>query len=124
MTNKSNDDKLLLNHFYRVLDKYFLSYSDAKIFEIKKIKSLIETIKNFSNNIIKSMNAIKKNSNSHHDPEDLFFSSQIYKEKHHDEIIAVNVYVFLVGSGCVETNPSAGSLFVIHNLPQIKQFQE
>jgi hypothetical protein len=50
------------------------------------------------------MNATKKN-NISYTPEDLFFSSQVYKEKLHDEIVAVNVYVFLVGTGCVETNP-------------------
>jgi hypothetical protein len=105
------------------LDKYFASYSDAKIFDIKKIKSLIETIKNFSNNIIKSMNAVKK-TNHTYTPEDLYFSAQVYKEKNHDEIIAVNVYVFLVGSGCVETNPAAGSLLVEHKFPVIKQFQD
>ena len=61
-------------HFYRVLDKYFITFSDAKIYDIKKIKSLIETIKNFSNNIIKSMNAVKKTNNSY-TPEDLYFSA-------------------------------------------------
>lgn len=101
------------------MDKYFVSFSDAKIFDIKKIKSLIETIKNFSNNIIRSMNATKKN-NISYTPDDLFFSSQVYKEKLHDEIVAVNVYVFLVGTGCVETNPGAGSLLVEHRILVIK----
>ena len=114
---------MLQGHFYRVLDKCFISYFDAKISEIKKIKSLIETIKNFSNNIIKSMNSVKK-VNQSYSQEDLYFSSKIYQEKCHDEIIAVNVYVFLIGSGCVETNPAAGSLLVEHRLPVIKNFQD
>lgn len=65
------------------------------------------------------MNAAKKN-NITYTPEDLFFSSQVYKEKIHDEIVAVNVYVFLVGTGCVETNPAAGSLLVEHKILVIK----
>ena len=105
-----------------MLDRCFTSYLDAKISDIKKIKSLIDTIKNFSNTIIKSMNSTKK-TNQQYSQDDLYFSSKIYQEKHHDEIIAVNVYVFLVGSGCVETNPAAGSLLVEHRLPEIKNFQ-
>jgi hypothetical protein len=69
------------------------------------------------------MNSNKK-TNMAYTPEDLSFALNVYKEKVHDEIIAVNVYVFLVGCGCVETNPALGSLTVNHNLLVVKQYQD
>lgn len=61
------------------------------------------------------MIAIKKMTNAY-TPDELKFANEKYSPNSHDEMIAVNVYVFLVGSGCVEVMPSTGSLSVNHNL--------
>lgn len=57
---ESSEKQMLYNHFCRVLDMYMVSFQRANIEQIKKIKSLIQSIKNFSQNIHKSMQAIKK----------------------------------------------------------------
>ena len=69
------------------------------------------------------MNSGKKTA-AQYSQEDLYFSQNIYKEKIHDEIIAVNVYVFLIGSGCVESNTQLGSLNLEHKQPVIQNFQD
>lgn len=61
------------------------------------------------------MIALKK-ATSTYSPEELKFANEKYSAQKHDEMIAVNVYVFLVGAGCVEVVPSTGSLSVNHNL--------
>jgi hypothetical protein len=79
---------------------YMASFTRANIEQIKKIKSLIQSIKNFSANIFKSIISIKKQTTLYA-PEEIAFA----KDGDHtqdDEIVAVNVYVFLVGTGCIE----------------------
>jgi hypothetical protein len=94
---------------------YMASYERANIEQIKKIKSLIQTIKNFSANIFKSILALKKANQISTSAEELTFAKTKYKPAH-DEIVAVNAYVFLVGKGCLEVQPNTGSLHVIHHL--------
>ena len=101
---------------------YMSSYERANIEQIKKIKSLVQTIKNFSANIFKSILALKKANQISFSAEELAFAKTKYRPAAHDEIVAVNAYVFLVGTGCLEVQPSTGSLHVIHHVLQVKEF--
>lgn len=80
---------------------------------------MIQAIKNFSANIFKSIVAIKKASAAY-SQEEMTFAREKYSAAH-DEIVAVNVYVFLVGSGCIEVQPNTGSLHLNHNLLTINE---
>lgn len=81
---------------------------------------MIQSIKNFSANIFKSMISLKKQSILY-TADEIQFAKDTYQSQH-DEIVAVNVYVFLVGAGCVEVLPNTGSLNLNHNLVLINEF--
>ena len=99
---------------------YMGSFVRANIEQIKKIKSLIQSIKNFSANIFKSMISLKKQTQVY-TPDEIQFAKEQYSAQH-DEIVAVNVYVFLVGTGCVKVEPNTGSLHLNHDVVQINTF--
>jgi uncharacterized protein VirK/YbjX len=67
-----NDKQILFNHYCRVLDMYMKSYVAANIGNVKKVKSIINHLQNFSSNIFKSMKAAKKGSVSFNAEEVLF----------------------------------------------------
>lgn len=89
-----------------MLDKYFSSFGSASIAQIKKYKSLVETVKNFSF----TLTSAKKKPMMTLEEQEFF---KTYKETN-NEVVAINVIVFLVRSGCIQALPNAGSVAVNH----------
>jgi hypothetical protein len=92
----TTEELILFKHFKKTLEVYFLSFHKANISNIKKGKSLIQTIANFSGNLItKKKSKTKKNLIA----SETRFLDEVYKKPYHDEIVAMNILIFLIKCG-------------------------
>lgn len=88
-----------MNNYCRVLDKYFGSFYTAKHDQNKKYKSLVQTIANLS--------STKKMTQE----EQEFFKTNAESKK---QVVAINVILFLIKSGCIQISENVGQVLVNH----------
>ena len=79
-------------HFQNVLITFFQSFKKANLMNIKKAKSLLQTISNFSMNRIQQHKTEKKQKLMT-DAERNFFNNYM---KTFDDIVAVNTFIYLL----------------------------
>jgi hypothetical protein len=96
------EELVLFKHFKQTLEVLFQSFDKASIYNIQKGNKLIAALTNFSKNAFSKKNTKKKGLHA----SELKFIEEIYtkNEAVYDEIVAVNMLVFLVRIGMAKVD--------------------